>query len=141
MGLFDLLKIIRKYVLGFDLDFSVGSYENLDLLIKRAVKRMGRDIFCPFCGSKLEFRSSRLQGGGIGNAPIGTPIHDDQQWKCTNCFSAFAFGIPMTKEEAKEEIRVRKGVWLCWTLMRKNERKREDIKRRLKALGYIDFEM
>ena len=143
MGLMKLLKVVRKHLLKeVSIDYSTDYYDNLNLLIIRAKNRMKHDtLYCPFCNHELQFRMSKLQGGGMGQSPVGSPIHDDQLWKCPNCFYAARFGIPMTKEEAINELKVRKGIYLCVPLLRKDETTRQDIRKRLKALGYIDFDI
>lgn len=86
----------------------------------------------------MAFRTSKISGGGIAS-PVGSPIRDDQMWKCPVCFAGQGFGVPITREEAMEEIRLRGSRYLARPTIRTDEAMREDVKQRLRKLGYLDF--
>ena len=115
--------------------------ESLNVLIDRATKRMKIIPVCHHDGTTMMFRRSSIDGGGIGGSSKGTPIRDDQTWKCPTCYHTEHFGIPMTRQEALEEIKLRKGRFILFPTLRQDERDRQDIKERLRRLGYIDFDI
>lgn len=90
------------------------------------------------CGHFMEFRHSDCVGGGYGGLPRGTPIRDDQGWKCTRCKQTRHYGIPMNLQQIQEETRVRGGSTLMRPSKRPDERFNKAIMQRLAALGYID---
>jgi len=124
------------------------------LLVKRSIARMYSqvdDIRCPFCGKNLHWRWSVVKSGSInkdlirsieGNGSMvetkpargSFPTHEDQTWKCPNCYFVCTFGIPITKAEYDKEIIDRGGQILMPDLFVANQ----DMYNRLKALGYLD---
>jgi len=111
---------------------------SLNALIKRCENRMKISPKCPFCGGPMVFRRSIISGAGFGSYK-GTPIRDDQAWKCTGCFHVSGFGVPISKCEAEKDVYLRGGRMLCISDYRVDEAKRTDIRRRLEQLGYFDF--
>ena len=115
----------------------------LEELIERAVERKTeatgfKDIFCPQCflqrGVKvpMEFRTSKIVIEVV-------PIRDDQAYKCTYCFKTVHHGIPITRKDAEEEIHLRGGSpYLMKPTYRPDERDNEEVKKRLRDLGYIE---
>jgi len=106
---------------------------------------------CPFCQETMQWRWSVVKSGSInkdlidhieGNGSMvetkpargSFPTHDDQTWKCPNCYFVCTFGIPITKAEYDKEIIDRGGQILMPDLFVANE----DMYNRLKALGYLD---
>ena len=92
---------------------------------------------CPQCfihrgvKSKMDFRHSHIFSG--------VPLRDDQGWKCTYCYHTFHVGIPINSEDAKEEIHLRGGSsYLMRPSFRPDERGDEEVKERLRKLGYIE---
>lgn len=138
-GIIKLLKRIRYIMINVHPEYG-GEYEDLKMLIHRAEKRKGIRPICRHCGETMRFRNSTIQGGGFGRTLPGSPVRDDQTWKCPNCFSLAFFGIPITKQVAKEELKLRKGRVLFMPSVRGDEATRRDIRERLKSLGYIDFD-
>lgn len=135
-----VLKRIRYYALGVHPE-TAGKYEDLSLLLRRARNRMKIKPVCPFCPTEMRLRGSIIRGGGYDNTPSGSPIRDDQNWKCTNCFHTAIFGLPLTREQARQEVKLRGGsVVLCWPHVRLSESHRKDVRERLRALGYLDFD-
>ena len=120
-------------------------YADLDRLIRRAeerYQRISRGVFppiCSHCDHAMELRHSNIAGGGFSGCPVGSPIRDDQGYKCTNCYHTCHFGLPISKREAQQEIRLRGGTKISRPSQRRDEAGREDIKKRLKELGYFDF--
>lgn len=125
---------------GFSEKSSAYSEREFGRLIARAearfINKTGLKGFplCWHCGGKMMFRHSNLAGGS------GSPLREDQGWKCPTCFSFAGFGIPLTQKEYAEELKLRKGVYLSRPTFRRDERNRRDVKERLRALGYLAFE-
>ena len=113
---------------------------NLKVLIDRAMKRMKITPICHYDGTTMMLRRSSIDGGGIGS-PKGTPIRDDQTWKCPTCYHTEHFGIPMTRQDALKEVKLRNGRFLLMPILNPNERHKKDVRERLKQLGYLDFEV
>ena len=136
-GIKNLLHVIRKYFVKQS--FSFGRYESLDVLVYRAMERLGFIPKCRYDHGDLFFRMGKITGGGFNNTPKGSPIHEDQEYKCITCFYTERFGIPLTRKKAFEEIYLRKGTFLSVPIYRPDEAERKDVRERLKALGYLDF--
>lgn len=138
-----ILRRIQIFVLGFQP--SLGYQIPLPELIRRAEarnkdRRMGPyPPICPHCKGSMMLRGSVIAGGGFAGAPRGSPIRDDQQWKCPKCFHTCHFGIPISREEAEEEVRLRGGTIISRPTFRRDEGARKEVRERLRALGYIDF--
>lgn len=139
MGIAYLLKKVRNLLV--DLPESSQGYEDLASLIQRAEKRMRIKPKCSYCGTVMWFRHSAISGGGFGGTPRGSPIRDDQGWKCPECFHTAHFGIPLTREEGLQEVRLRRGVYLTRPTFRRDEGYRRDVRKRLRELGYLDFDL
>lgn len=134
MGIKTLLEKIRLLVLGKVIIKEQGaSYQDLRMLIERSISRMKIQPNCPYCGSEMMFRNSSIVG-------TAGPIRDDIGMKCPNCFHTAHFGVPISRQEYEEEIKLRGGQWLLRPTYRLDERSRTDVKERLKALGYLDFD-
>ena len=136
-GIKRLLHVIKKYFVKQSVSF--GTYKDLDVLIKRAVIRLGFSPRCRYGHGWLKFRMGKITGGGFNNTFKGSPIHEDQEYKCVTCFYTERFGVPLTRKQAHKEILLRKGTFLCVPIYRIDETKRQDVRERLKALGYLDF--
>lgn len=108
-------------------------YKNLASLIERSMSRLKINARCPYCGTEMMFRTSHLVGPG------NQPARDDIGLKCPYCFHTAHFGVPITKKEYEEELRLRGGAYLLHPAYRLDERRREDVKRRLRALGYLEI--
>jgi len=112
----------------------------LEELIQRSIDRMiVKDPRCPHCDGYMMFRHSTIKGGGIG-LKDGTPIRDDITFKCVRCFNLNHFGIPITKSVALKDLWLRNGNTIMRPTVRHDETKKIEVLKRLKALGYIEFE-
>ncbi|MBA7490153.1 hypothetical protein ES702_00688 [subsurface metagenome] len=115
----------------------------LEELIYRAIKRMieatgYNKLFCPQCylnrsvKTPMEFRTSKIVIDVI-------PIRDDQAYKCIWCYHTTHHGIPITRKDALEEIKLRgNSPWLMKPTYRPDERDMMVVKKRLRKLGYIE---
>jgi len=132
-------KLVRLFLKSYS-ESKITPYSDLDYLIQRAKERMRIKPVCPFCSNEILFRHSTIAGGNlIPRTPKGSPIRDDQYWKCPNCFHTSHFGLPMSRRDALIEMKLRGGSDLLYPTCRSDEREREDVKKRLRALGYLDF--
>lgn len=123
-------KVIRRYR---DKKFRGTPYKlPLEELIARTVDRcIVKKPTCPHCNTLMSFRHSVIVVDVF-------PIRDDIAFKCTHCFHTCHFGIPMTREAALEEIRLRGSPFLTRPTIRSDERDMEIVKERLRRLGYIE---
>lgn len=93
--------------------------------------------YCPQCMAQDEtrvpmmFRHSKIV--------VGVPNRDDQGWKCPVCYTTVHHGIPITREAALDEIKLRgNAAYLMRPSFRPDERDNEIVKERLRRLGYIE---
>lgn len=136
--LMNLRRRIMREILGYTWFEEEGRkpHGRLDVLIQRCEdrKRQYHGLpKCPYCGTQMMFRHSALAGGS------GAPIRDDQGWKCVACFHTAHFGIPLTRDEYEDEYQLRGGRFLTRPTYRLDERGRDEVMKRLRALGYLDF--
>lgn len=115
----------------------------LEELIHRAEKRYTEatgynKVFCPQCflqrnvKTPMDFRTSKIVIDVI-------PIRDDQAYKCIWCYKTVHHGIPITRKDALEEIKLRGGSpYLMKPTYRPDERDMKVVKERLEKLGYIE---
>lgn len=135
MGIFRILKDWRNRGKPYKVP--------LEELIHRATKRYTnatgyKIVYCPQCfierGFKvsMEFRTSKIVIDVV-------PIRDDQAYKCTYCYRTVHHGLPITKLDALEEIKLRGGSpYLMKPTYRPDERGMDAVKKRLRDLGYIE---
>lgn len=104
------------------------SKETYQKIYYRARMRKAKIPTCPLCKphcSLMFIRGSYIQR---------YPWRDDQQWKCPRCKLVLIFGIPISSKEAKEEHTLRNGYAFDFV------GNAPDIKQKLKALGYLEWE-
>lgn len=106
-----------------------------DLIDLSLTRQHWEDVNCPVCFSngcetKMYFRRSN-----IVDIP-DVPVRDDLALKCPRCNHSVHFGNPMTRKEARKEIELRGHSMLMTPSYRLDERNDEELKKRLKALGY-----
>lgn len=113
----------------YDIDFYIMRVERRLLSIRRMFFPL-----CPFCDTTMQVRYSNIV------VIKGCPVRDDVHVKCVKCFYTAHFGLPITKREALEEIRLRGGnTRVLRPTYNIEERSREDIKKKLIELGYIEI--
>jgi hypothetical protein len=109
----------------------------LDELITRAERTFKRVSHlsglpkCPYCDSLMMFRHSSI-------VVFAGPVRDDMGFKCPWCYHTAHFGIPITREEALEEMDLRGGPTLTRPSIRPDEDGLEIVEERLRRLGYIE---
>ncbi len=117
-------------------EYSVPLEELIHRAEARFIRFNGAFPLCPMDHAKgadymMDFRHSEVV---VGRGPV----RDDQTWKCTFCFHTAHFGLPITREEALEDMDLRGGP----TLMRPSRRPDEDgldvVTERLRRLGYVE---
>lgn len=128
-----LKKLYRKYTLK-----ETKRLCDLDVLIEMCMSRMKyKPLYCPICALhehrffvEMVFRRSRI----IVQKNI--PIRDDVGLKCPECNHTLHVGNPMTRKDAEHEIYLRGSPYLMTPTYSPKEQFSEEIKERLKALGY-----